>query len=93
MDLTKPPDASVDAIAHRLRVTREALGLTQTELCRRTGIATNTYNQWEMGRGRPDLDQAMKLCNAFRYTLDWIYRGDSAGLPGNLALKLIDPRE
>ena len=48
----------VPAIAERLRITRQALRLKQAALCRQTGIAPNTYNQWEQERGRPDLDGA-----------------------------------
>lgn len=75
----------VPAIAERLRITRQALRLKQAALCRQTGIAPNTYNQWEQERGRPDLDGAMKLCDAFGITLDWIYRGSYAGLPYEIA--------
>ncbi len=76
---------SVPAIAHRLIATREALGLNQTEFCSNAGIAENTYNQYERAKGRPSLDMALKLCAAYRITLDWIYRGDAAGLPYSMA--------
>jgi transcriptional regulator with XRE-family HTH domain len=84
---------SVDAIAARLRATQEALGLNQRELCALAGIATNTYNQWVNAKGRPDLDEAFKLCDTLRLTLDWIYRGDPSALPHSLALKLATPLE
>ena len=80
----------VPAIAGRLRLTRQALRLKQAALCRQTGIAPNTYNQWEQERGRPDLDGAMKLCDAFGITLDWIYRGSMAGLPYEIAESIRD---
>lgn len=80
---------TVPAIAHRLRMTREALGLNQTELCERAGVKRNTYNQWEQGKGRPQIDEAQKLCDAFNITLDWIYRGDPSGLPHKVALPLV----
>lgn len=79
---------AIDAIAGRLRATREALGLNQTEFCARAGVARNTYNQWEKGKGRPDIDGAMALCRAFRITLDWIYFGDPSKLPNDIASKL-----
>jgi transcriptional regulator with XRE-family HTH domain len=86
------PDArSVEAIASRLVATREALGLNQTRLCERAGIATNTYNQWEKAKGRPDLDGAFLLCDAFGLSLDWIYRGDESRLPHDIAMKLRGP--
>lgn len=79
---------TVPEIAERLHKTRKALGLNQTELCRLSGIAKNTYNQWEKGHGRPELDKAMMLCDAFDLTLDWIYLGNPAGLPYHLATKI-----
>ena len=88
MERSLPSPTSVSAIAARLIQTREALGLTQTELCRSSGIERNTYNQWEKGRNRPDLDKAFLLCETFGLTLDWIYRGDPSGLPSRLNLAL-----
>jgi len=82
---------SVRAIAERLLKTQHALGLNQRQLCARAGIATNTYNQWVKAKGRPDLDEAFKLCDAFGLTLDWIYFGDPSGLPHALAIKLFGP--
>lgn len=76
---------SVAAVAARLKASRLALGLNQTEFCKGAGIATNTYNQVETGRGRPSLETAMAICDAFGLTLDWIYRGDPSGLPYKIA--------
>lgn len=82
------PPTSPQSIARRLKLTREALGLNQTQFCTAGGIAPNTYNQWERARGRPELDGAAQLCEAHGLTLDWIYRGVSEGLPDWLASKL-----
>lgn len=76
---------SIDAMAARLKLTRAALGLSQAELCRRADLSRNTYNQWERGHGRPDVHYAMRLCDAFGITLDWIYRGQTFGLPSAVA--------
>jgi len=84
-----PPQSEVEQIAARLRAGRAALGLSQTELCRLSKIAKNTYNQWEQAIGRPQLDQAKLLRRAFGFTLDWIYEGDTSGLPQALALKIM----
>jgi transcriptional regulator with XRE-family HTH domain len=72
---------SLDAIAARLRATREAFGLGQNEFARRAGIASNTYNQYEQAKNLPRLDFANQICDTYGVTLDWIYRGDRAGLP------------
>ena len=79
------PATHIDHIARRLVQTRLSLGLSQAEFGRRAGIAANTLNQWERAKGRPGLDQALLLCEAFGLTLDWIYRGDPSGLPFRIA--------
>lgn len=81
--------ASLEAIARRLERTSAALGLSQSEFADRAGIARNTYNQWEKGKGRPQLDGAISLCNTYNLTLDWIYFGQMAGLPYQVASKLV----
>lgn len=82
------PPTHLDLIAFRLRSTRLALELSQAELCRLTGIATNTWNQYEKGISRPELDKALILCEKLGITLDWIYRGDPSGLPLRITEKL-----
>ena len=73
------------AIGHRLRSLREAQGLSQAELSRRTGISRTTYLQWEAGDRTPEVEIACLLCETMGYTLDWIYRGDASGMPMRLA--------
>lgn len=82
-----PPRPTWDpaVIGERLVRARLALGLTQSELADAAGIGRNTYNQWERGKGRPGLGEALKLCDKFGLTLDWIYRGDPSGLPFRIA--------
>jgi transcriptional regulator with XRE-family HTH domain len=89
-NMTNHDDSSreLEKIAERLENTRGALGLSQSELCAKTGIQRNTYNQWERGKQRPGLSQAMILCETFGITLDWIYRGDPGGIPARLNDKI-----
>ncbi|MBA2126697.1 hypothetical protein DLM45_10785 [Hyphomicrobium methylovorum] len=87
-----PPDVSncrmvknwdgtgLDAIGRRLALTRQVLGLQQNEFCERAKIAANTYNQYEKGKKRPSVENAIRLCEAYHLTLDWIFRGDPSGL-------------
>jgi transcriptional regulator with XRE-family HTH domain len=88
MGKKKAEQRQIEAIAARLRAGQEALGLSQVEVCRQAQIAPNTYNQWIKAKGRPQLDAALQLCDAFGYTLDWIYQGDPSGLPARLAAAL-----
>ena len=84
--------SQVERIAANLKAAREALDLSPAELCRRTGIQPNTYSQWEGAKGRPSLDEALRLCAGLGYTLDWIYRGDPSGLPARIASRLSAPQ-
>ena len=80
---------SIEAIAARLRATREALGLKQAPFADAAGVKRPTYNQWEKGKGRPGLDDAIKIADAHNLTLDWIYFGDASGLPLRLVGKIV----
>ncbi|MBR0695978.1 helix-turn-helix domain-containing protein [Bradyrhizobium lablabi] len=82
----------VKAIAERLKLTREALGLHQAAFGRLVGIEPQAINNYETGLRRISVDQAIKICAATGVSLDWIYRGLASGLPVNLATALQQKR-
>jgi transcriptional regulator with XRE-family HTH domain len=67
-------------IAYRLTLTREALGYDQGAFAQRAQLAANTYNQYETGKNAPNMEAAHKLCDTYKLSLDWIYRGDPSSL-------------
>jgi DNA-binding XRE family transcriptional regulator len=73
-------DRTKVGISYRLRLTREAFGVDQTVFAGRAGVASNTYNQYESGKNVPSLEVAHKLCDTWRLSFDWIYRGDASSL-------------
>ena len=79
---------SVDEVAARLKLTREALKLSQAALCRQTGISPQTWNNAETGDNRLGLDNANKLRAKFGISLDWLFWGDMRGLPNELAKRI-----
>jgi transcriptional regulator with XRE-family HTH domain len=83
---------NLDQMAARLRETRQAMKLTQARLCRIADIPQSTWNNAETGDNRLGLDQAIKLCDAFGLTLDWIYRGIASGLPTAIQEALVERR-
>jgi transcriptional regulator with XRE-family HTH domain len=87
-DLGLPP-TSKEAIGRRLSLTRRALGLTASVMASNAGINKNTYSQYESGTRVPALPFAIKLCDRFDLTLDWLYRGDPSGLKYTLANQII----
>lgn len=56
-------------------------------------IRENTYSQYESGERLPQVPFAVRLCERYELTLDWIYRGDPSGLKYNLADQIIRLRQ
>jgi transcriptional regulator with XRE-family HTH domain len=72
----------------RLRHTRVALGINQTEFARRVHLKQNRYNQYESGARALTIDAANRICDEYGVTLDWLYRGDRSMLPHRLAIDI-----
>jgi transcriptional regulator with XRE-family HTH domain len=80
--------------AHRLRVTRIVLGVTEKEAAAAHGVTLTTYRKWENGKpprsGKPYLAFSAK----YDVNLDWLIAGETAdigshlskGAPGKVAL-------
>jgi transcriptional regulator with XRE-family HTH domain len=80
--------SSTKNVAARLTLTREALGLSQAEICRRSGIAKSAWNNAETADNRLSLNDAIKLWEAFEIDLRWTFLGKIGGLPHDLAKKV-----
>lgn len=71
-----------DPVAHRLEMTRIALGYeNQTEFAEKANLTQNRYSQYETGKRPLTLDAALKLKRTYGVTLDWLFAGDRNGLP------------
>src|SRR4051794_2454235 len=81
---------SIEATGNRLRVTREALGLSQAEICRQTGIRPAAWNNAETGDNRLKIENVLILCRRYGLTTDWLLRGDIRGIPGEFAKKIAE---
>lgn len=78
-----------EKMADRLKRTREAFNLNQADWCRLVGIEPQAWSNYEQGRNRISIDQALKVCAATGVTTDWIYRGlMTASLPTDVQLAL-----
>lgn len=79
---------SLKEVSDRLILLQQALGLSAAELCRRADIGRNQWSQFQAGaikKRRITLATAYKLKDTFGVTLEWIYDGDPARLPVELA--------
>ena len=82
------PSEFVHRAAARLRVTRCVLGLTQRSMAELCGASEARWSNWERADHLPDILAMARLSGLFRVPLDWIYRGDLAGLPWHLVPEL-----
>jgi len=80
-------------VARRLRRARLALHLDQQEFGTRAGLSQPQYNQFENGKRLLTLAAALRLCNEYGLTLDWLYRGDPSGLAYRLATAIRDLKD
>ncbi len=79
---------TLKSLAARIKMSREALGLSAAELCRQIDCKPNRWSQYEAGDRKITLEVANALCDEFGLSLDWIYRGNPAQLPHALRLKM-----
>lgn len=71
-----------DTIANRLRVARDARGLSQAELAERCGLQPSAISHYETGRREPSAANLARLCRALEVSADAILdlpsHGDNA---------------
>lgn len=82
---------SIEEIGKRLRWTREALGFnSQVGICRDLGDENlaQAWNNWERGRDRIAVENAIMLVRKYRLTLDWIYLGDDRRIEAEVAREI-----
>jgi transcriptional regulator with XRE-family HTH domain len=80
-----PPVSEFDAAAgRRLTAARRALNLTQAELADALAISPGAIGNYEQGKRTPDPAVMARFCLLYGVTMDFLYRGVLAGLPGTL---------
>jgi len=76
---------SSKAVARRLALTREVLGMRQFEFAEKANIKRSMYNHIESGNSMPSVKIAHALCDTYSLTFDWIYCGDPSSIKYELA--------
>lgn len=85
MEIVKVTDKTKQAIGGRLLRLRRHLGFgTQAAFASKIGIASNRYAQYEVGTRLLTLDVALAIRQQTQCPLDWLYFGDTHGLPAFL---------
>ena len=73
----------------RLQVAREAIGISKTDMAKTLGISLQRYANWEYGLRLPSPQHIFLLKEKFGITSDYIWGGDTSGLPIFIAKKVI----
>lgn len=82
---------STKSLANRIKLTRVALEISAADLCKRIDVKPNRWSQYETGERRITPAVAIKLCEEFGLSMDWIYRADPSALPHSLRMKMRHP--
>lgn len=59
-----------------IRTARVKKELTQRELASKIGVKPGTVSKWECGRGMPDLEAILPLCEALDITFRELIQGE-----------------
>ena len=81
------------AVAERLRMTREAFRMNKATWCKFVDISPQAWSGVEGTKNSPALnrialDQALKVCRATGVGLNWIYRGSRDDIPVKVAMEI-----
>lgn len=76
-------------IGKRLAALRDALGISQAELCRQIRCEPNRWNQYESGERRITIPISMRVADAYGASMDWVYRGETRTLTQDLFAKIV----
>jgi transcriptional regulator with XRE-family HTH domain len=82
-----------EIIAARLRALRRALEHNQKTFCELIGMSQQAWNHFENGRRAPTAKDGVRIAKKTGVTLDWIYCGDSQGLPDEILKKRLEDLE
>ena len=94
-DRKSDDNRSAEAVGRRLHTLRMALGYAskQGAFARVLGITQQAWNNYESGRRKISVDQALLVMDITGVTLDWIYCGHSAGVPLALSERIAKARD
>lgn len=83
-----PNPYSLAEIAKRLKLLRNALNNTQATMATMAGVTPAAWGNYESGIRRIEIDAVTRLRAAIGVTSEWIYYGNMAQLPVELAEKI-----
>lgn len=81
-------NTTLDAISKRLIATRLVHNKQKKEFALWCGVSEQAWSNYENRRRRIELDAAIRVAVRANVDLDWIYRGVTMGLTGEMIEKL-----
>ncbi|MCL2508994.1 MAG: helix-turn-helix domain-containing protein [Oscillospiraceae bacterium] len=60
------------SLSERIRLLRERIGLTQSDLARSMGLTRSSVNAWEMGLSVPSTQYIVELAKIFNVSADYL---------------------
>ena len=79
------PAEHKEHVADNLRRIVAVIGGSQTAIATRLGVSKSRLGNWLRGDNYPDPYAMWLLCLHYGVTMEWIYRGETFGLPSVLA--------
>ena len=65
------PDG-LEGLPLRLRYAASLKGISQTDICKETGVSTHTVSFWFTGKYEPRLKQLCKIAKMLGVSTDWL---------------------
>lgn len=62
--------SGIPQVGDRICALRDVAGISQSELAELADLGAMTVSRYECGKRRPNFDQAVALCAAFRHCID-----------------------
>ena len=89
----RPRDSLAMEVGKRLRAARKAAGYSQTDFAKRLGLpAAGNLSNWENGTAMVPPLYATKIFLLLRVDSNYLYLGDTSGLPHGLYEKIFPVR-
>ena len=66
-----------ETISGRLKQARKSMGLSTTQVFKKTGISEGNLSEWENGHCKPTVKNLLLLSKEYNISIDWLLTGKS----------------
>lgn len=65
-----------DGLGERLYDLRAKAGYSQEQLAELLGVSRQAVSRWEVGQGKPEIDNVVKLAQIYQVSVDYVLTGE-----------------